>query len=333
MMTIKEKAVKRFNKVMMDIGYYHVTIGTEFSEMYNENTSISEMVKEAEFWLDTYYEEDHANGQMKEDDRKLWLSETGKLKRFISAFKGVEEEPAKEIEEPKAEEVKAEETKEEAPAEEKEEPKKDPNAPKTQKEKLLERIEKNETKLEKAKKLLAKKEAKAAKNDLDEYELGWLIEEIEAKKYQIEELEALIERQRKQLETSKDEISEKDKADYLKKILPPLPEVLSKLADLLEPRILEDLKDENERKRKAFQSTEEQLQREAKYHAGCLVESVWLKIFEKTGNLIKCENVRPVGYGLNGIFKGENGTVRVQTVFAGGYNIQCLHMRTLVHEI
>lgn len=36
---------------------------------------------------------------------------------------------------------------------------------------------------------------------------------------------------------------------------------------------------------------------------------------------------------LDGYVKGERGTAKVQTIGAGGYNIQCFHFRTLVHEM
>lgn len=36
---------------------------------------------------------------------------------------------------------------------------------------------------------------------------------------------------------------------------------------------------------------------------------------------------------LDGIVIGERGTARVQTIGAGGYNIQCYHFRTLVHSV
>jgi hypothetical protein len=35
---------------------------------------------------------------------------------------------------------------------------------------------------------------------------------------------------------------------------------------------------------------------------------------------------------VNGIIRGTKKTARIETIFAGGYNIQCLHTRLLVHE-
>jgi hypothetical protein len=36
---------------------------------------------------------------------------------------------------------------------------------------------------------------------------------------------------------------------------------------------------------------------------------------------------------LDGIVIGERGTAKIQTIGAGGYNIQCYHFRTLIHEV
>ena len=36
---------------------------------------------------------------------------------------------------------------------------------------------------------------------------------------------------------------------------------------------------------------------------------------------------------LNGYIKGEDGTCKIETIYAGGYNIQCLHYRVLVKKV
>ena len=68
---------------METIGYEHSTIGTEWSEG-TENWNLRDMVAEADYYLSTYYENGHGNNDLKYEDRKRWISETGKLKRFIA---------------------------------------------------------------------------------------------------------------------------------------------------------------------------------------------------------------------------------------------------------
>lgn len=96
-----EKIVKRWNNVMNSIGCEHITINTILSELethkdyYNLNDGISLewMIDEAKYWLSCYYE----SGNVRCDDRfgdkeyyKIWLSETGKLKRLIAMMEKTE---------------------------------------------------------------------------------------------------------------------------------------------------------------------------------------------------------------------------------------------------
>lgn len=95
------KVVKRWNGVMMDVGVEYMSINTVFSELEDckeyygvENgISIDWMIKEAKYWLSCYYEE----GNVRCDERyenehcyKIWLSESGKLKRLIATLEKME---------------------------------------------------------------------------------------------------------------------------------------------------------------------------------------------------------------------------------------------------
>ena len=96
-----QKIVTRWNDVMDDIGCEHVTIGTKLSELERHTTyygvengiSVGWMLEEAKYWLSCYYEE----GNVRCDDRfydkesyKIWVSETGKLKRLIARLEEME---------------------------------------------------------------------------------------------------------------------------------------------------------------------------------------------------------------------------------------------------
>ena len=93
-----EKLVKRWNNVMNDIGCEYLTIGGSLSELDCHKTyygiekgiSVEWMLKEAKYWLSCYFED----GNVRCDDRKLGeeeykvlLSESGKLKRLIERLR------------------------------------------------------------------------------------------------------------------------------------------------------------------------------------------------------------------------------------------------------
>ena len=81
-----ETAIKRYNDLMFALCREHNTIGTSYSEN-TDGWNLRDMVAECDYTLSTYYEAGHANAEMKEEDQKTWKSETGKLKRFIEAYK------------------------------------------------------------------------------------------------------------------------------------------------------------------------------------------------------------------------------------------------------
>lgn len=89
-----KKIVKRFNDVMECIGCEHIAINSNLSELESNKEyysiengiSVEWMLKEAEYWLSCYYD----SGNVRCNDRfygkeeyKIWVSETGKLKRLV----------------------------------------------------------------------------------------------------------------------------------------------------------------------------------------------------------------------------------------------------------
>jgi len=67
---------------------------------------------------------------------------------------------------------------------------------------------------------------------------------------------------------------------------------------------------------------------EAKYYN--MVE----RVTKITGEIIDADHIDIGGDGnLNGVIKGTEGTAKLETIGAGGYNIQCYHYRLLVHPV
>ena len=96
-----QKLVNRWNNIMNDICCEYICI-TEHSEICNrpqyysceEGITVAWMLKEAKYHLSCYYESGHIRYEDKfdsEEGYKTWLSETGKLKRLITALEKLDD--------------------------------------------------------------------------------------------------------------------------------------------------------------------------------------------------------------------------------------------------
>jgi len=58
------------------------------------------------------------------------------------------------------------------------------------------------------------------------------------------------------------------------------------------------------------------------------------RVYKKIGKVVDASGLY-VGnnLSLNGIVQGEKGNANVETIYAGGYNIQCLHYRVLIKPV
>ena len=79
--------------------------------------------------------------------------------------------------------------------------------------------------------------------------------------------------------------------------------------------------------------TKDQIHNENVRNAEVAVMDLYNRINAITGEVTSWEDLRWGGKALNGEVHGKLGSVRVESILAGGYNIQRLHIRVLVHEI
>lgn len=91
-------------------------------------------------------------------------------------------------------------------------------------------------------------------------------------------------------------------------------------------------KEAQKAKPKTYPRTDEQIKSDVERWK--LAESSLMAERLKTefGKIISTNLYLGADGNVNGIIQGSKRTARIETIFAGGYNIQCLHTRLLIHE-
>ncbi len=84
--------------------------------------------------------------------------------------------------------------------------------------------------------------------------------------------------------------------------------------------------------------TNDEIKKSNERSARALVLNLWKRVKDITGTVTDTSNLfitganEYEGIALNGSVIGENGVANVESILAGGYNIQKLHIRTLVRK-
>lgn len=79
--------------------------------------------------------------------------------------------------------------------------------------------------------------------------------------------------------------------------------------------------------------TDEEIKKSNMRDAELFIIDLYNRVKVITGEVTNWNNIHYAGKALNGTVEGENGKAIVETIGAGGYNIQRYHLRVLVKEV
>lgn len=83
----------------------------------------------------------------------------------------------------------------------------------------------------------------------------------------------------------------------------------------------------------SYNLTDEEFKKSNLRDAELFIVDLYNRVKAITGEVTNWGNIYYGGKALNGWVEGENGKAKVETIGAGGYNIQRYHLRVLVHSI
>lgn len=201
--------------------------------------------------------------------------------------------------------------------------------------------------IESKRNLIAKKQAKIDAGVLDQWDARWAEEDVDRLTKEIVRLEEKI-------ENAKDRLA---KAEAKDGVLTEMPEAMKQLRDFLighwdetdnrrHASLYEKLKEMGytefvkKFKYNAYQfvkyETPETIHKANVREADNMIFNTIERVGEITGKITDCKELTAApGNGglllLNGYIEGEKGTATLNSIYAGGYNIQRLHVRVLVN--
>ena len=212
-------------------------------------------------------------------------------------------------------------------------------------------IERHEARAEK---MLAKIKAKGWELDSKLYRGGvnneayWLVGDYEDLLYTIEEAKKKLEDAQRIAQNWRDKLEAQIALDN--QIDTEVPEAFKEARDeLVKKWVAQDIKERDIMLQKraelpyrefckiwkhnqveALNKTDEEFQKIEEKEADMWLLNLWNRVKDITGEVTDVTGIRWGGKGLDGIIKGKEGTAIVETIGAGGYNIQRFHLRVLV---
>ena len=207
--------------------------------------------------------------------------------------------------------------------------------------KLVNLIAKREAKLETLKAKLEKASGQ------EKERIQWDIDDVE---YAISENKDKIPEREKTIKFWQEKL---EKANAETKKLMEMPEQLKELHKQIETELIEyntnfrneyrkdykEMNHEDFKKKyrhtnfyKVYYQTDEEIVKDAKADAKSYVLDLVSRVQNVVGEITNWD-LHICGNHLNGKVTGTSGRAKVETILAGGYNIQCLHNRVLVNRI
>ena len=209
---------------------------------------------------------------------------------------------------------------------------------------LKSRIQKANEKIQKKTATITKKETWIASGKKDEYEIKWLQEDISRLTREIAETQKTVEKYEKQLagELERERVLLTEIPESMKQMQIELVERwngydFERRANLKaqydELGYKEFMKKNKHTGYDFMRLSNLEIIENNEKSAKALIIDLFYRIRHITGEVTDRTQIFCSNNALNGIVIGKEGRAKVESILAGGYNIQRLHVRVLVHSI